>query len=104
MQTIEKQISTHMYYLTNEAKKHRFKAEDTWTTRLVTDTEPTRTRKDHYPVIANRLSPEVLSDFFYSIKALPGQPLSKEIRLIDGNSTLQSDLKYIIAFNFKRTR
>jgi hypothetical protein len=103
-QTIERQVRTYVYDLMNEAKEHGFKSEDKWTLTLVTEEERVKIKKDYYPVVANKVSPEVLLEVFQSVKSELHQSLSKEELLMDTRSILNGDLNYIIAFNPKRHR
>jgi hypothetical protein len=103
-QTIEREVRTYVYDLMNEAKEHGFKPEDQWTLNLVTEEEGIKIKRDYYPVVANKVSPEVLLQVFQSVKSELHQSLSKEELLMDTRSILNSDLNYIIAFNQKRHR
>jgi hypothetical protein len=103
-QAIERQVRTYVYDLMNEAKEHGFKSEDQWTLNLVTEEERIKINKDYYPVVANKVSPEVLLEVFQSVKYELHQSLSKEELLMDTRSILNGDLNYIIAFNPKRHR
>ena len=103
-QTVERQARTLVYDLMNEAKEHGFKEEDKWTLILVTDAERARIKKDYYPVLANKLSPDDLLQVFRTVKTELHQSLSKEEMQMDYKSILTEELNHIIAFNPKRTR
>jgi hypothetical protein len=103
-QTIERQARTYVYDLMNEAKEHGFGNEDKWTLIVVSDAERMRIKKDYYPVVANKVSPDALLQVFRTVKTELHQSLSKEEALMDTMTVANEDLNYIIAFNPKRTR
>ena len=104
IQTIERQARTYVYDLMNEAKEHGFKEEDKWTLILVTEKERMQIKTDYYPVIVNKVPPEMLLQLFHSVKSELHQSLSKEESEMDYRSILNSEFQYIIAFNPKRFR
>ncbi len=101
---IENQARTYVYDLMNEAKEHGFKTEDKWTLILVTESEQKRIKNNYYPIVANKVSPEILLQLFQAVKSGLHQPLSKEELQIDTKRILHDHLNYIVAFNPKRHR
>jgi len=104
MQTAEKQTRTYLYDLMNEAKEHGFKADDQWNLSLVTDAERSSIQRDYFPAVASKVSPELMLQVFQSIKSGLQQPLNTEEMQLDSQAILKRGLKFIVAFNPKRTR
>ncbi len=102
--TVERQARTLVYDLMNEAKEHGFGTEDKWTLALVNEQERARIKKEYYPVLTNKLSPDDLLTVFRSVKTGLQHSLSKEEMQMDTMTVLNEDLNFIIAFNPKRFR
>jgi len=101
---IKVQTMTYVYDLMNEAKEHGFKADDTWELSLVSETDRVRIQKDYYPAVVSKAFSDILLPVFQSVKSALHSPLSKEEELMNNQTILNSELKYIIAFNPKRAR
>jgi hypothetical protein len=102
--SIKVQTLTYMYDLMNEAKEHGFKADDQWELSMVTESDKVRIQKDYYPAVVSKAFNGILLQVFQSVKSEMHIPLSKEEQEMDNQSIIKGDLKYIIAFNPKRTR
>jgi hypothetical protein len=102
--SVKVQTLTYMYDLMNEAKEHGFKADDQWELSMVTESDRVRIQKDYYPAVASKEFNGILLQVFQSVKSEMHIPLSKEEQQMDNQSIINGDLKYIIAYNPKRTR
>ncbi|GAA4316495.1 hypothetical protein GCM10023149_13500 [Mucilaginibacter gynuensis] len=103
-QAIENQARIFLYDLMNSRHEHGFHADDTWNLSLVSITDRAQIEKDYYPAIAVKIIPEILLQVYVEVKAKLKQALNKEEVLLDVKTVLNSDLKYIVAYNPKRIR
>jgi hypothetical protein len=102
--SIKVQTLTYVYDLNNEAKEHGFRDDEKWELTLATETDKAQIQKDYYPSVTSNASSDTLLQVFQSVKLAMHIPLSKEEQQMDSQSIVNSNLKYIIAFNPKRAR
>jgi hypothetical protein len=102
--TIEAQVREYVYDLKNCASEFGFNNQDGWQFSLVTDVEKTKIEKEYYPTISAHPAQEALFEFLKMVKDKLTLPLNKEEYGFDNNSTIQKNIKHLIAFNPKMHR
>jgi hypothetical protein len=102
-QTPEYQAREYLFDLYNAANESGFKAGEHWKVSLATAAEKAAIEKKFYPVIANKVLPEILPELFHIVKATLSQLDNPEQRL-DASGMKKDHLQYVIAYNPDRPR
>jgi hypothetical protein len=102
--TIEAETRMYLYDLSNSAKEHGFKADDSWEFSIATNIERMKIQKDYYPTIATKIIPEIMLQVYHGIKEKLNQSFGRDEEQLSKQSILSGELSFLVAYNPKRPR
>jgi hypothetical protein len=94
----------YLYDLTNLAKEHGFKADDSWEFSMVTNADRLKIQRNYFPTAATKMGPEILLQVLNQVKSRLNQSYTRDDNSIDKRTIIEDELDYLVAFNPKRPR
>src|ERR1700744_918723 len=103
-QRLPNKVNQFLFDLKNEACEHGFKAGESWTLQLATDTELTDLKRFHHPIISLRLEPVALLNVYQQVKDKLKQSFSADDAALTPGELAGNEKKLLVAFPARITR
>ena len=101
---LSNQINLFLFDLKNEAREHGFKAGDSWTVQIATDTEFFNLKKEHHPLISLRLQTHALLRAYLQVKSKLQQAINNDDRTLTEDDLTRNDKRHLVAYRVKNAR
>jgi len=98
------QAQLFLYDLTNKAKEHWFKPDESWEVSLVTPADKIVMEKKYFPTLSGKFASDIMLEIFNAVTSGLKQTQSAEELLLNTKNIGLNNLQYLIAINPNRIR
>jgi hypothetical protein len=101
---LNKQINLFLFDLKNEAREHGFKAGESWSLHIATETEIINLKREHHPLISLQLQTHALLRAYLQVKSQLLQTINDTDRTLTEDNLTQNEKRYLVAYRAPNAR